>query len=86
MVDKFASDEEELYYTSKNYLKLQYSNKAYIDNTEKEKNENEREIDTLKNEYTKLKEEVENLRKAVLFLCYFRHYTHLQELALLKQL
>ena len=65
MVDKFASDEEELYYTSKNYLKLQYSNKAYIDNTEKEKNENEREIDTLKNEYTKLKEEVENLRKAV---------------------
>ena len=32
---------------------------------EKEKNENEREIDTLKNEYTKLKEEVENLRKAV---------------------
>ena len=67
MVDKFASDEEELYYTSKNYLKLQYSNKAYIDNTEKEKNENDREIDTLKNEYTKLKDEVENLRKAVRF-------------------
>ena len=66
MVDKFASDEEELYYTSKNYLTLQYSNKAYIDNTEKEKNENEREIETLKNEYTKLKEEVENLRKAVI--------------------
>ena len=65
MVDKFASDEEELYYTSKNYLKLQYSNKAYIENTDKEKKENEREIDTLKNEYTKLKEEVENLRKAV---------------------
>jgi hypothetical protein len=68
MVDKFASDEEELYYTSKNFLKLQYSNKAYIENTEKEKNENEREIETLKNEYTKLKEEVEGLRKAVMFI------------------
>lgn len=65
MVDKFASDEEELYYTSKNFLKLQYSNKAFIENTEKEKVENEREIETLKNEYTKLKEEVEHLRKAV---------------------
>ena len=70
MVDKFASDEEELYYTSKNYLKLQYSNKAYIDNTEKEKNENDREIDTMKNEYTKLKEEVEILRKSVNFNIY----------------
>ena len=67
MADKFASDEEELYYTSKNYLKLQYSNKAYVENTKKERDENEREIESLKNEYQKLKDEVEQLKKTVKF-------------------
>ena len=62
-----ASDEDELYYTSKNFMKLKYSNTAYIENTNKEKEDNRKEIDNLKKEYEKLKQEVVKLRKDTLY-------------------
>lgn len=62
-----ASDEDELYYTSKNFMKLKYSNTAYIENTNKEKEENRKEIENLKKEYEKLKQEVVKLRKDTLY-------------------
>ena len=62
-----ASDEDELYYTSKNFMKLKYSNTAYIENTNKEKEENRKEIENLKKEYEKLKLEVVKLRKDTLY-------------------
>lgn len=66
-MDYAASDEDELYYTSKNFMKLKYSNTAYIENTNKEKEENRKEIDNLKKEYDKLKQEVVKLRKDTLY-------------------
>lgn len=61
------SDEDELYYTSKNFMKLKYSNTAYIENTKKESDENRKEIENLKKEYEKLKQEVVKLRKDTLY-------------------
>ena len=66
-MEYIASDEDELYYTSKNYMKLKYSNTSYIENTNKEKEENRKEIDNLKKEYEKLKQEVVKLRKDTLY-------------------
>lgn len=66
-MEHVASDEDELYYTSKNFMKLKYSNTAYIENTNKEKEENRKEIENLKKEYEKLKQEVVKLRKDTLY-------------------
>lgn len=66
-MEYIASDEDELYYTSKNYMKLKFSNTAYLENTNKEKEENRKEIDGLKKEYEKLKQEVVKLRKETLY-------------------
>ena len=66
-MDYVASDEDELHYTSKNFIKLKFSNTAYIENTNKEKEENRKEIESLKKEYEKLKQEVVKLRKDTLY-------------------
>jgi len=66
-MENFASDEDELFYTSKQYMKLKYSNAAFVENTTKEKQENTKEIDNLKKDYDKLKGEVAYLKKKVSF-------------------
>lgn len=66
-MENFASDQDELYYTAKNFNKLKFSNTAYIENTTKDKMENQKEIDNLKKEYEKLKSEVSVLKKKTLY-------------------
>lgn len=66
-MDNLASDQDELYYTAKNFNKLKFSNSAYIENTTKEKMENHKEIENLKKEYEKLKNEVLTLKKKTLY-------------------
>ena len=66
-MENLASDQDELYYTAKNFNKLKFSNTAYIENTTKEKQENTKEIENLKKEYEKLKSEVSNLKKKTLY-------------------
>lgn len=62
-----ASDQDELYYTAKNFNKLKFSNKAYIENTTKDKQENMKEIDNLKKDYDKLRLDVASLKKKTLY-------------------
>lgn len=66
-MDQAASIEDEIYYTSKNFMKLKFSNTEYIKNTTNEKLENEQEIENLKKEYDKLKQEVVKLKKDTLY-------------------
>jgi len=66
-MDNFASDEDELFYTSKQYMKLKDSNAKFVENTTKEKQENTKEIDNLKKEYEKLKNDVAYLKKKTLY-------------------
>jgi hypothetical protein len=62
-MDNLASVQDELYYTAKNFNKLKFSNTAYITNTTKDKQENQKEIEKLAKEYETLKKEVEELKK-----------------------
>jgi hypothetical protein len=66
-MENLASDQDELYYTAKNFNKLKFSNTAYVENITKEKQENTKEIENLKKEYDKLKSEVANLKKKTLY-------------------
>jgi hypothetical protein len=66
MENIYGSDQEELYYTAKNFNKLKFSNTAYIENITKDKQENEREIENLKKEYDKLRLDVHTLKKKTL--------------------
>jgi hypothetical protein len=66
-MDNLSSDQDELYYTAKNFNKLKFSNKAYIENTTKDKQENIKELENLKKEYEKIKLEVTTLRKKTLY-------------------
>ena len=66
-MENFATDQDELYYTAKNFNKLKFSNTAYIENTTKDKQENQKEIEILKKEYEKLKNEVVSLKKKTLY-------------------
>ena len=66
-MDNLTSDQDELYYTAKNFNKLKFSNTAYVENTTKDKIENENEIKNLKKEYEKLKSEVTLLKKKTLY-------------------
>ena len=61
------ADQDELFYTAKNFKKLKYSNTAYQDNMTKDNIENEEEIKNLKKEYEKIKNEVMDLRKKTLY-------------------
>jgi hypothetical protein len=66
-MENLTSDQDELYYTAKNFNKLKFSNTAYIENTTKDKIENQKEIENMKKEYEKLKQEVANLKKKTLY-------------------
>jgi hypothetical protein len=66
-MENLASEQDELYYTAKNFNKLKFSNTAYIENTTKDKLENQKEIENLKKEYEKLKNEVAILKKKTLY-------------------
>jgi hypothetical protein len=66
-MENFATDQDELYYTAKNFNKLKFSNTAYIENTTKDKQENQKEIENLKKDYEKIKSEVANLKKKTLY-------------------
>jgi chromosome segregation ATPase len=66
-MENLTSDQDELYYTAKNFNKLKFSNTAYIENTTKDKQENLKEIENLKKEYEKLKSEVTTLKKKTLY-------------------
>ncbi len=66
-MEHLASEQDELYYTAKNFNKLKFSNTAYIENTTKDKQENQKEIENLKKEYEKLKNEVSALKKKTLY-------------------
>ncbi len=67
MIKDYGTDQDELYYTAKNFHKLKFSNTAYIDNIDKDKKENESEINQLKKEYEKLKMDVANLKRKTLY-------------------
>ena len=67
MNNEYGTDQDELYYTAKNFHKLKFSNTAYIDNIEKDKKENESEINQLKKEYEKLKIDVASLKRKTLY-------------------
>lgn len=60
-------DEDELFYTAKNFKKLKYSNTAYQDNMTRDNIENQEEIKNLKKEYEKIKHEVIELRRRTLY-------------------
>ena len=66
-MENIASVQDELYYTAKNFNKLKFSNTAYITNTTKDKQENQKEIETLAKEYELLKKEVEESKKKSLY-------------------
>lgn len=67
-MENLGSAQDELYYTAKNFNKLKFSNKAYIDSTQKAKEDNQREIQKLKKEYEKQKNEVAMLKKTSLYI------------------
>lgn len=67
-MENLGSAQDELYYTAKNFNKLKFSNKAYIDSTQKAKEDNQREIQKLKKEYEKQKNEVAMLKKTCLYV------------------
>ena len=62
-----GSEQDELYYFAKNFNKLKFSNQAYIDSTQKRKEDNEKEIEKLKKDYEKLRTEVNMLKKTSLY-------------------
>ena len=53
---------------AKNFNKLKFSNQAYIDSTQKQKEDNEKEIEKLKKDYEKLKNDVAMLKKTCLYV------------------
>lgn len=61
------ADQDELFYTAKNFKKLKFSNTAYHDNMTRDNFENQEEIKNLKKEYEKIKNEVMDLRKKTLY-------------------
>jgi len=61
------ADQDELFYTAKNFKKLKFSNTAYHDNMTRDNFENQEEIKNLKKEYEKIKHEVMDLRKKTLY-------------------
>ena len=67
-MENLGSAQDELYYTAKQFNKLKFSNKAYIDSTQKQKEDNQREIEKLKLQYEKLKKEVADLKKTCLYV------------------
>ena len=62
-----GSEQDELYYFAKNFNKLKFSNQAYIESTQKRKDDNEKEIEKLKKDYEKLRTEVNMLKKTSLY-------------------
>lgn len=60
-------DQDELFYTAKNFKKLKFSNTAYQDNMTRDNIENQEEIKNLKKEYDKIKHEVIELRRRTLY-------------------
>ena len=67
MSENLGSEQDELYYFAKNFNKLKFSNQAYIDSTQKRKEDNEKEIEKLKKDYEKLRTEVNMLKKTSLY-------------------
>ena len=63
-----SSEQDELYYFAKNFSKLKFSNQAYIDSTQKQKVQNEKEIEKLKKDYEKLRNYVNVLKKTCLYV------------------
>ena len=63
-----SSEQDELYYFAKNFSKLKFSNQAYIDSTQKQKIQNEKEIEKLKKDYEKLRNDVNVLKKTCLYV------------------
>ena len=63
-----GSEQDELYYFAKNFNKLKFSNQAYIDSTQKQKTQNEKEIEKLKKDYEKLRNDVNVLKKTCLYV------------------
>ena len=63
-----GSEQDELYYFAKNFNKLKFSNQAYIDSTQKQKTQNEKEIEKLKKDYEKLRNDVNVLKKTCLYI------------------
>lgn len=63
-----GSEQDELYYFAKNFSKLKFSNQAYIDSTQKQKIQNEKEIEKLKKDYEKLRNDVNVLKKTSLYV------------------
>ena len=63
-----GSEQDELYYFAKNFNKLKFSNQAYIDSTQKQKSQNEKEIEKLKKDYEKLRNDVNVLKKTCLYV------------------
>ena len=63
-----SSEQDELYYFAKNFSKLKFSNQAYIDSTQKQKIQNEKEIEKLKKDYEKLRNDVNVLKKTSLYV------------------
>ncbi len=63
-----GSEQDELYYFAKNFNKLKFSNQAYIDSTQKQKAQNEKEIEKLKKDYEKLRNDVNILKKTSLYV------------------
>ena len=66
--NNLGSEQDELYYFAKNFNKLKFSNQAYIDSTQKQKEDNEKEIEKLKKDYEKLKNDVAMLKKTCLYV------------------
>ena len=63
-----SSEQDELYYFAKNFSKRKFSNQAYIDSTQKQKVQNEKEIEKLKKDYEKLRNDVNVLKKTCLYV------------------
>ena len=63
-----SSEQDELYYFAKNFSKLKFSNQAYIDSKQKQKVQNEKEIEKLKKDYEKLRNDVNVLKKTCLYV------------------
>ena len=63
-----GSEQDELYYFAKNFNKLKFSNQAYIDSTQKQKTQNEKEIEKLKKDYEKIRNDVNVLKKSCLYV------------------
>jgi len=63
-----GSQQDELYYFAKNFNKLKFSNQAYIESTQKQKSQNEKEIEKLKKDYEKLRNDVNVLKKTCLYV------------------